>query len=93
MDDQDLRNAVVRKLLRKNVLGNHKKQVDTVVGWAAPTHARGRCRQLIDDMVSDQDAPIEQYGGGQRENIRLTSADAAVAYLKANDGDVPFGWD
>jgi hypothetical protein len=93
VDDQELRNAVVRKLLRKNVLGTHKKQIDTVVKWVAPTHSRGRCRRLIEVMLSDPDTPVERYGGGQRDNIRFASADGAVRYLQSNGGDIPFGWE
>jgi hypothetical protein len=92
MEDQDLRNRAVQKMLRKDVTGGHKKQIDTVVRWAAASHDRGRCRQLIEDMVSDPDAPIEAYGGGHRENIRLTSAEDAVAYLESHGGNVPFGY-
>lgn len=91
MDDQDVKNRIVRKMLRKNVIGNHKKQVDTVVGWAVPTDARGRAKDLIDDLV--QAGVVERYGGGHRANIRLASADSAVEYLRRNDGDVPFGFE
>ena len=41
-------------------------------------------------MLADSNTPIEGYGGGHRQNVRLTGADDAVAYLKANGGDVPF---
>jgi len=44
-------------------------------------------------MVADPGAPIEAYGGGHRQNVRLTSAEEAVNYLKENGGDVPFGFD
>ena len=50
-------------------------------------------KDLLKAMATDPDAPVEAYGGGHRQNIRLTSADAAVDYLKANGGDVPFGFD
>jgi hypothetical protein len=30
MNDQDLRNKLINKLLRKQVVGGHKKQKDTV---------------------------------------------------------------
>lgn len=44
-------------------------------------------------MATDPKTPVEAYGGGHRRNVRLTSVEAAVEYLKANDGDVPFGFD
>lgn len=93
MDDQDCRNRMVRKMLRKRVVGNHKKQIDTVVNMSLPSHEQGRGKDLLDEMVSDANAPVEAYGGGHRQNIRLTSVDDAVEYLKSNGGDVPFGFD
>ncbi|WP_135666564.1 hypothetical protein [Halorhabdus rudnickae] len=92
MDNQDIKNRIVRKMLRNRVVGDHKKQIDTVVGWAVPSHAEGQAKTLIDEMVSGSE-PVEQYGGGARENIRLTSVEDAVEYLKDNGGDVPFGFD
>lgn len=91
MDDQEIRNAIVSTMLHKRVLGGHKKQVQSVVRMALPSHAEGRGKQLIDDLV--QDGVVERYGGGHRANVRLTSVDAAVAYLEVNGGDVPFGFD
>lgn len=92
MDDQEIRNRIVEKMLRKRVMGGKKHQVDTVVNYSVPSHAQGRAKHLIDEMKAGS-APIEAYGGGHRENIRLTGADDAVEYLKANGGDVPFGFD
>lgn len=91
MDDQKIRNRVVEKLLRKQVTGSHKKQVDTVKNWL-PSHAQGRAEDLIREMISDANAPIEAYGGS-RDNIRLSSVEAAVGYLKDHGGDVPFGFE
>lgn len=44
-------------------------------------------------MLKDLNSPIEGYGGGARTNIRLTSVERAVEYLKDNGGNVPFGYD
>jgi len=33
------------------------------------------------------------YGGGQRENVRLSDIGDAVHYLDENDGEVPFGFE
>jgi len=89
--DQGVRNRLVRKLLRKRVVGSHKKQVDTVLNWL-PSHEQGRGRRELEEMVSDPEEPVEVYGGGHRRNVRLTSVDAA-RYLRNNGGDVPFGID
>ena len=93
MNDQDIRNRLVRKMLRKRIIGNHKKQIDTIVNMCLSSHEQGRGKDLLKAMATDPNAPIETYGGGHRQNIRLISADAAVDYLKANGGDVPFGFD
>ena len=93
MDDQEIRNQIVAKMLRKKVLGGKKQRVDTVVNYSLPSHAQGRGRELIDEMLADSHLPIEGYGGGHRQNIRLTAAEDAVKYLRDNDGDVPFPFD
>jgi hypothetical protein len=93
MEDQEIRNRIVRKMLRKRVTGNHKKQIDTIVNLTLPSHAQGRGKQLLEEMVSTPGAPIEAYGGGHRENVRLTAPSDAVKYLKQNGGDVPFGFE
>lgn len=95
MDDQDIRNRIVRKMLKNQIVGNHKKQLETVVSRIAglPSHEEGRGKDLLEAMVSDPDAPVEGYGGGHRQNVRLTSVQDAVAYLKANGGNAPFGFD
>lgn len=90
MDDQAIRNAIVETMLRKRVVGGHKKEVATVVRMAVPTHEEGRAKQLVGDLV--QAGVLERYGGGHRANVRLASVAAALTYLEANDGDVPFGF-
>ncbi|RDI69567.1 hypothetical protein DWB78_18625 [Halopelagius longus] len=79
-------------MLRKRIVGGHNKQIDTIVNMVLPSHEQGRGRQLLEELVTDPDAPIEAYGG-QRNAVRLTSISDAVDYLKENGGDVPFGFD
>lgn len=93
MDDQEIRNRIIEKLLRNKVTGNKKIQVTTAVSRYLPSHEEGRGKQLIDEMIADPDAPIEPYGGGHRENIRISDTSDAVEYLEAHDGNVPFGFD
>jgi hypothetical protein len=95
MDQQEIRNRIVRKMLKNQIVGGHKKQLETVVSKIAalPSHEEGRGKDLLEEMLSDANAPIEGYGGGHRQNVRLTSVDDAVRYLKDNEGDVPFGFD
>lgn len=87
----DLKVKVVRYLARNRVTGNHNRMVDTVKNRAGiPTHAQGTAEDVIRELVRDPEAPVEAYGG-QRDAIRLTSIDAAVAYIEEHGGNVPFG--
>ncbi len=89
MDDDALKVKIVKKLARKKVVGGHKKQVDTVKNWFA-TSDQGRVEDLIRELISDPDAPLERYGGS-RDNVRLTSVAAAKEYIVDNGGELPWG--
>ena len=88
-DDRSLRVKIVRQLARKKVVGSHKKQVETVKNWCA-TSDQGRAEELIREMIADPDAPLEGYGGS-RDNVRLTSIDAAKEYIVDHGGELPWG--
>lgn len=88
-DDVALRVKVVKQLARKKVVGNHKKQVDTVKNWFA-TSDQGHVEDLIREMISDPTAPLEGYGGS-RDNVRLTSIEDAKEYIVENGGELPWG--
>lgn len=91
-EEQRIRNRMVRKMLRKQVVGKHNRTVDAVVDWSLASHEEGQGRQLLEEMATDPNAPIEAYGG-HRNAVRLTSVKAAVDYLKEHGGDVPFGYE
>lgn len=94
MYDAEIKCRIVEKLLRKRVIGNHKWTVDRTVSYALPSHAQGHGRQVIEhEMLPNAEAGLVRYGGGARDNIHLTNVHDAVAFLKANDGNVPFGFD
>ncbi len=90
-NDTEIRCKIMFRMVRNNITGNHKVTVDTATTWVA-THDRGRAEDLIREMVRDPVAPIEPYGGS-RDNIRLTSIQDGVQFLKENDCDIPFGYD
>lgn len=92
MKDKHIKNRIVEKLLRSKVLGSKKIRVDTAVNRHLPSHEQGRGKEVIREMIRDPDGAIEGYGGS-RDNIRLTSKEDAVEFLKSNDGNVPFGFD
>ena len=69
-----------------------KSQIQTVTNWFQSSD-QGKLKELMEEMATDPTAPIEKYGGGHRENIRLTGATEAVRYLGDNGRDVPFGFE
>lgn len=94
LDDQKIRNRIVEKMLLDGpITGGNKIRIDSAVDDYLQSHEQGRGKTLIDEMLKDPNSPIEGYGGGARANIRLMSVEAAVQYLKDNDGNVPFGYD
>ena len=91
MNDREIKNAIVNTMLHKGLTGSHKAQRQTVVGWAVASHDEGRAKELLDELI--RAGVLEAYGGGHRGNVRLSSVDEAVQYLRDNGGDVPFGYD
>lgn len=92
MEDQQIRNRIIEKLLRKRVVGGKNRTIDAVVNMTLPSSEQGRGRQLIDELLADPSGPIQRYGG-HRDAVRLTSVEAAVRYLREHDGNVPFNFD
>jgi len=93
LDDTEIKCRIVEKLLRKRVVGDHKWSIDKTVSYALPSHARGRGKQMIrDEMLPANEASLEAYGGGHRENVRLGDVEVAVEFLRENNGNVPFGF-
>ena len=88
-DDDVLRVKLVKQLARKRVVGNHKKQVDTVKNWFASSD-QGRIESLIREMIRDPAAPVEAYGGS-RDTVRLTSIAEAKRYIVEHGGELPWG--
>lgn len=88
--DKHLKLKIVTKMVRQPIVGGRKVTVDTAKSWVAK-HDRGRAETLIRNMITDPSAPIEAYGGGSRDNIRLSSMQAGIDYIKDNGGTLPFG--
>lgn len=91
LNEQEMKNELVRYLLRNKVYGAKNQQRTTVVNQANfPVHEQGNAKQVLDDMVTDPKSPIVQYGGS-RNCVQLVSKQDGIEYLKDNGGDVPFG--
>lgn len=89
MDEQKrLRVEIVTQLAQKEVVGGHKKQVDTVKNWFR-TDRQGVVEGLIRELVRDPEAPLEGYGGS-RDNVRLTSMADAKEFIEDEGGDLPW---
>lgn len=91
--DIDLKCKIVETLLRKRITGGKKISVDQLLNYSVRDSDAGRAKKLLnDEMIPQNEASIERYGGGHRENVRLGSVEEAVDFLKQHDGDVPFGF-
>jgi len=82
--ERELAEKLIRKLTRKRVIGNHKKQIATTINWVA-THEQGDAKDLLHRMAVDPDCPVEYYQ--TEEVIHLTSYEAAVEYVDELGGD------
>jgi len=91
--DIDLKCKIVETLLHKRITGGKKITVDQLLNYSVRDSDAGRARKLLnDEMIPQNEASIERYGGGHRDNVRLGDVDEAVEFLKDNDGEVPFGF-
>ena len=88
-DDVRLETKIVEKLVRRRVVGAHKKQVDTVKNWFA-SDEQGRVESLLREMIRDPEVPL-QGDGESRDNVRLTSMSAAKRFILDNGGELPWG--
>ena len=89
IDDEEIKLKVVIKLLQKNSVGRNKWQVDTVKNWLRSSD-QGRGEELIREMIRDPNAPLEGYGGGARDNVRLTSIQDAIQFVEDHGGELPW---
>lgn len=91
-DEIELALKMVDYLVSHKVTGNHKKSRDTIINYSGlPSHAEGDAREVLDKMARNP-PPIEQYGGGHRENVRLTSIQDGVDFIEDHGGDPPWGF-
>ncbi|WP_248911050.1 hypothetical protein [Halocatena marina] len=87
--DEEIKVKIMRKLVRGGYVGKRKVTVDTAKGWVA-SHDEGRAEELIRDWITEPGSPLEAYGGGARDNIRLSSKAEGMRWLEAHDVDTTF---
>jgi soluble P-type ATPase len=86
-DNDELKLDIVESLARKEVVGGHKKQVDTVKNWFKASD-QGRIEDLIRELSTDPNAPVIAVGGGARDTVQLTSIPDAKKWLKERGRDL-----
>lgn len=86
----DLDVKIVRKLAVNNVVGGHKKQIETISSdWGFASHNEGRVQDRLDELATAPEAPVEKYGG--RDVVRLTSMGDAKEFIQEHGGELPWG--
>lgn len=71
---------VVWKMARKKVIGKHNKRRDTVANWFSASE-QGKVKDRLDELVTDPNAPVAQYGGS-RNTVHLTSMQEAKEFIE-----------
>jgi hypothetical protein len=90
--DRELAVKMVAYLVKNRVTGAHKKQVVTVINRSGlPSHAKGDARALLEEIAA-LPPPVECYGGGHRENVRLTSIQDGIEFIETHGGEPPWGF-
>lgn len=85
---ETIKAEIVKRLARKNVIGSHKKQVDTVKNWF-PSHQQGEVEKLIREMIRSPTAPLEGYGGS-RDNVRISDIEDAKQFIRERGVELPW---
>lgn len=76
--------------LRNRFINKRHAPSEAIVCCVA-THNRGKASNLLDEMVTKNEAGWVQYGA--TDSYRIVDVDAAVEFVRDNGGDVPFGFD
>jgi len=70
--DIDVKCKIVETLVQTRITGGKKISVDQLLNYSVRDSDAGRARKLLnDEMIPQNQASIERYGGGHRENVRL----------------------
>lgn len=76
---------IVWKMARNKVIGKHNKQQDTIANWFS-ANEQGKIKTRLDEMATDPNVPIVQYGGS-RNTVHLTSMHEAEEFIQENYDD------
>lgn len=66
MEEQEIRNRIVRKMLKNQIVGSHKKQLDTAVSQIAglPSHEEGRGKDLLEKWYQIRPLQLKDTAAG-----------------------------
>jgi hypothetical protein len=79
--------AILAKMVREPVYGQHHKQRDTIKNWV---DLEGDVfEQAMDDLVTDTDAPVMEKARG---TVTLTSVHEAKEFIEEHDHDGDYTW-
>jgi hypothetical protein len=93
VSDDEIDVKIVRKLLKRRVVGAKKERFETVIARTGlPSHAEGRAKDRLEELLGDPESPVRGYGGGARRNVRLVGVDTAVEFLRDHGEEPPFGF-
>lgn len=79
---------MTEKALRRG-FQNARHAPEEAIVCVLPSHARGRGKELLDEMVTRNEAGWAEYGA--TGTYHLVDEQAAIEFIEDNGGDVPFG--
>lgn len=78
------------KALRRNII-NEKHVPPEGIVCVLPTHARGEGVDLLQEMVTQNEAGWAEYGA--TNSYHIVDVEKAKNFVKRNGGDLPFGFE
>jgi hypothetical protein len=83
-DSSRLAGKVIKKLLRKRVVSDHKKQVETIKSWF-PAREQREVAQVLDELIKNPAVPLQE--NGPSGSIGLTDYQEAKEFVELYDGN------
>lgn len=91
-DDDTIRATVVEKMHNAGYYRPRGVDLDVAAQLGVASHDRGRAKELIADMVRNEDAPVLPKHGGKA--VMLAQDKTAVArWIQRHGGDEAVPWD
>jgi hypothetical protein len=88
MSETAMKVQMTEKALYRGFL-NARHAPEEAIVCVLPVHARGRGKEVLQEMVTNHEAGWAQYGA--TGTYHIVDEEAAVEFIEDNGGDVPFG--